>query len=139
MRYVLAIHYDESDLPPEGSPEADELWAAYNRFTQELADAGAFEAADALQPVAMACTLTDAGDETIVTDGPFAETKEHLGGFYLIQCSDMAAAVEWGRRCPGVTHGSVEVRPVLEMGLARDPEFLAGVAARRETTCSTSS
>ncbi len=134
MRFLLAIHYDEAGIPSPESPEAAPLWEAYNGFTQELIDAGAFVAAEALAGSATATCVTGAAGDAVVTDGPVAETKEHLGGIYLIECDDRDAAAAWAARCPGATHGTVEVRPVLEMGRAVEPDVRRAATSSSEST-----
>jgi hypothetical protein len=113
MKYILAIFGDESgweDVSPEEMQAAMEPW---NRFEKELADAGAKIAGEGLQPSATATTVKIAEDDPVVTDGPFAETKEQLGGFYLLECKDLDEALEWAKRVPIRPGGSIEVRPVM--------------------------
>jgi hypothetical protein len=88
---------------------------AWGAFTQETVDRGAFIAGEGLQPSATATTVkvTEGGGERIVTDGPFTESKEQLGGFYLLECKDLDDALEWARKVP-VRAGSIEVRPVMD-------------------------
>jgi hypothetical protein len=114
MKYLLALIGDESpmaDRTPEQMAEAMRAWDAY---TNELRDSGAFLGGEGLQPSATATTvkLGQSGDP-VVTDGPFAETKEQLGGFYLIDCSDLDEALDWAKKIP-MPGGAVEVRPVMD-------------------------
>ena len=115
MRYMLLIAVDDKDghqLPPE---EEAALMAEYGAFTEALLDAGAMQGGSRLRPTSTATTVRVRDGETFVTDGPFAETKEHLGGFYLIEAADLDAAVAWAAKIPGARFGSVEVRPIWEM------------------------
>ena len=101
---------------PLRSPEAmGELMAGYEAFTTELADSGAFQASERLQPTTTATTVRVRDGKTLSTDGPFTETKEHLGGYYLIDAPDLDAAIAWAAKIPTATYGSIEVRPIWEM------------------------
>lgn len=112
MQYMLLIYSEKSDAQP--SPEEQKaVMGAYFAFNDELQKAGAFIAGDALQPTETATTVRVRSEKALVTDGPFAETTEALGGYYLIECGNLEEAVEWGKKCPGSHHGSVEVRPVM--------------------------
>jgi len=115
MQYVLAIigpEGDWQDVSPEEMKASMDAWSA---FEQELADAGALVAGEGLQESATGRTVHFAeGGDTTVTDGPFAETKEQLGGFYLLECADIDAAVEWARKVPVVAASAIEVRPVMD-------------------------
>jgi hypothetical protein len=87
-----------------------EPWVSYGAAMEK---AGVFVAGDALQPTSTATTLSSkGGPEHVYTDGPFAETKEQLGGYYLVNCKDLDEALAWAAKCPGVQYGKVEVRPV---------------------------
>jgi hypothetical protein len=115
MRYLLLI-YEE----PPATPPTEEEWAAmmpeYNAFTAWLRDTGQYLGGEALQPVATATTVSIRDGQRIVTDGPFAETKEHLGGYYQIEAADLDAAIEAAARIPGARFGKIEVRPLVEFG-----------------------
>ena len=87
---------------------------AYGRLTEEMRAAGVFRAGEGLQPVTTATTVRVPNGERIVTDGPFAETKEQLAGFYVLECPDLDAAIEWAAKIPGAQSGCVEVRPVIQ-------------------------
>ena len=114
MKYLLALIGDESpmaDRTPEQMAEAMRAWDAY---TNELRDSGAFLGGEGLQPSATATTVKlEQTGAPVVTDGPFAETKEQLGGFYLIDCSDLDEALDWAKKIP-MPGGAVEVRPVMD-------------------------
>ncbi|HET9521637.1 MAG TPA: YciI family protein [Candidatus Limnocylindrales bacterium] len=116
MRYLLLIYTEEQlDGQPTGEAAEAEL-AAYNAFTQEVRDRGMMEAAEALHPTSSATTVRVRDGETVTTDGPFAETKEALGGFYMIKAKDLDEAIEVAAKIPGAKHGSIEVRPIFEFG-----------------------
>jgi hypothetical protein len=113
MRYVLSLFAEEGgweDASPEEMKAEMDRWTSYG---QELADAGAYVTSEALQESATAATLRLEGDDRVVTDGPFAETKEQLGGFYVIECETLDEAIDLARKVP-VTGGSVEIRPVMD-------------------------
>lgn len=114
MQYLLLIY--QAELPadaPQPSPEefAAEM-AAYNAFTQETRDRHQFVAGEALEPTATATSVRVQDGRTVVTDGPFAETKEALGGFYLLECRDLDEAIEMAARIPAAKRGTIEIRPI---------------------------
>ena len=109
MRYMLLLYQDEKLI--HMSPEEMAKWEA---FTKEVTDAGVYEDGRALQPVPTATTVRVRDGETVTTDGPFAETKEQLGGFYLLNCKDLDEAIVYAAKIPLAPTGSVEVRPVME-------------------------
>jgi hypothetical protein len=117
MRFALLI-YDENTANPSAEPTDPETVAkvmdAYNVFTQGLRDADAYAGGEALQPNPTATTVRVRDGQSMLTDGPFAETKEGLGGFYLVDCADLDAALEWAAKCPGSWFGTVEVRPIYD-------------------------
>src|SRR6185312_12227535 len=98
---------------------------AYNAFTAAIRETGQFEAGEALQPTATATTVRVENGRTITTDGPFAETKEQLGGFYLVDCRDIDEAIELAARIPGATHGSIEIRPIWDLPSGSSAEAVA--------------
>jgi hypothetical protein len=101
--------------PVEGGPAPEEMreqHALWTQYLQDLKDADAFVANEGLGGTDAATTVRVRDGETQITDGPFAETKEYLAGFFLIEAADLDAAVEWSARMPGATYGSVEVRPM---------------------------
>ena len=130
VKYAILI-YDESTADPDANPPDPEVWgqvmAEYNAFSQALSDAGANLGGEALQPHPTATTVRVRDGRTMTTDGPFAETKEGLGGFYLIDVRDLDEALAWAARCPGARFGSVEVRPVVDMSqhASAEPEASA--------------
>lgn len=117
MKYALLIYGDEV----EGQKKydtipgfADQEMAEYYAFGQELRAAGKEESGEALHPTASATTVSVRDGKTITTHGPFAETKEQLGGFYLVEAADLDEAVQWAAKIPGARYGVVEVRPVVD-------------------------
>ncbi len=114
MQYTLLIYADETAgaaAPPEAQQQMiDEYWA----YEAWLADRGIKRAGEALLDTSQATTVRVRDDDNLTTDGPFAETKEQLGGFYLVECDNLDDALEAARQCPGSKYGSVEVRPVMD-------------------------
>ena len=108
-QYMLLIYDGTTRTPDEMGAEMPK-WMA---FGQALTEAGAMVAGDALHPVSAATTVRERDGQRLVTDGPFAETKEMLGGYYLIDVADLDAALDWAAKIPSVGRGSVEVRPVV--------------------------
>ena len=113
MQYMLLIYGDESSRDSRSDQERGQIFQAYGAFTEELRQSGSMVAGDALQPTQTATTVRVQDGETLTTDGPFAETKEQLGGYYLIEADSLDEAIEWAAKVPGARHGSVEVRPVM--------------------------
>ena len=117
MRYLLLIYTEEPlEAPPQD--EAIAQMEAYNAFGAEIKGRGLFEAGEALHPTVAATTVRVRDGQTVTTDGPFAETKEALGGFYLINAKDLDEAIEVAAKIPGAKHGSIEVRPIFDFGAA---------------------
>jgi hypothetical protein len=114
MRYALLIYGPEPATQPDEAETAKEM-AAYGGFTQEIKDRGLMEGGEALEQTRTATTVRVKDGQTLVTDGPFAETKEALGGFYLIKCRDLDEAIEIAAKIPGAKRGSIEIRPVWEL------------------------
>jgi hypothetical protein len=114
MRYLLLIYNEESDAPPPDDVAAASH-AAYEAFTRDVRERGILQAGEALTPTSTATTVRVVNGETVTTDGPFAETKEALGGFYLIEARDLDEAIETAARIPGATSGSIEIRPIWEL------------------------
>ena len=112
MKYALLIYSDESQ---SGGADTQEVMGQYFAFTEEINERGANLGGEALNDTSTATSVQVRDGETITTDGPFAETKEQLGGFYLIEAADLDEALEIAAKCPGSWHGTVEVRPVWEM------------------------
>lgn len=115
MRYLILIAADEkTELGPA---EREQMHAAYMKYTQDLKKAGVMLAGDALMPSSKGSRIHVANGKRTVTDGPFAEAKEVIGGYYLIQVKSKEEAVEWASRCPGAQHKGVEVREVMELAM----------------------
>ena len=121
MQYLLTIYADES-LWTNASPEdVDRTMAAYGALGEEMKAAGVILGGEGLQPTSTATSVQVRDGETITTDGPFAETREQLGGYYLIDVKDLDEAIRWAAKIPDAAHGTVEVRPVMDyeaMGFA---------------------
>ncbi len=115
MRYLALIYVEESDDPKPGTPESDMIWKAYGAFMESAGKADVMKAGEALEPTSTATTVRVRDGETATTDGPFAETKEVLAGFFIFECKDLDEAISWSARIPGAATGSVEVRPIAEM------------------------
>lgn len=113
MQYMLLIYQREADLEAWSEADKTALYQAYGPFTQGLAQSGHLRAGAGLQPVATATTVRVRNGKTLTTDGPFAETKEQLGGFYLIEAKDIDEAIAIAARVPSARFGSVEVRPAI--------------------------
>ena len=114
MRYALLIYGDQTKAPAEGSPEAEQMMQGYGAFTQEVQQSGAMQGGEPLLPVSTATTVRVRDGKTLTTDGPFAETKEQLGGFYLIDVPNLEVALDWAAKCPSARDGSIEVRPLAQ-------------------------
>jgi hypothetical protein len=115
MRYLLLIYGNEQAAaaasPDAQAAEMDAWW----KYTADLRESGQYLAGEALQPIATATTVRLANGRPVIADGPFAETKEQLGGYYLIDVPDLDAAIAWAGKMPNVrSGGSVEVRPIME-------------------------
>jgi hypothetical protein len=115
MRYMLLIY--DCYRPEPGTPERDARIAEIHVFTQRCIDDGVFLAADPLHTVEAATTVRVRDGEALVTDGPFAETAEQLGGYFILECTDLDEALKYATLCPMARDGSVEVRPILETQL----------------------
>jgi hypothetical protein len=113
MQYLLLINDEESVWESLAESDRNAMYAEYGRYTEELRSRGLLVDANQLQPTSTATTVSVRDGETIVTDGPFAETKEALGGFYLIEARDLDHAIEIARLCPA-PFGGVEVRPIMD-------------------------
>jgi len=117
MRYLVLIYDEQTANPSPGPPDPavrGQVTEQYNAYSQMLRDRGAYVAGEALQPVTTATTIRVRDGKSMITDGPFAETKEALGGFYLIEAKDLDEALDLGGKCPGARFGSIEVRPIVD-------------------------
>jgi hypothetical protein len=115
MQYLLLIYGDEASYNSMSEAEGQAEYQEWMEYTQALKDSGAHRGGEALQPVATATSLRANGDEQpLVSDGPFAETKEQLGGYYVLDVPDLDAAIKAASMCPGLKHGTIELRPIME-------------------------
>ena len=114
MRYLLTIYDDESGWNDATPEQSQQIMAAYGAFGEEAQAAGALLGGEGLQPTSTATTVRVRDGEALTTDGPFAETREQLGGYYLLECKDLDEAIGWAAKIPGAQSGSVEVRPVMD-------------------------
>jgi hypothetical protein len=112
MKYVFLIYTDETVEPQVGTPEFDEMMTGYYAFTEAVQSKGIMERGAPLEQSDTATTVRVRDGRMTTTDGPFAETKEQLGGFYMLDCQDLDEAIEYAARIPGASIGSVEIRPV---------------------------
>jgi len=115
MKYALLLYDTEGEGPEFGTPEMDAEMQQWFDYTEALEAAGRHLGGEALNPTATATTVRVRDGKTITADGPFAETKETLGGFYLIEADDLDEAIEWAAKIPIAPHGSVEIRPIMEI------------------------
>jgi hypothetical protein len=131
VRYALLIYTPPADTEPSAE-ESEQVMDAYNAFTSDAVDAGVMRGGEALEDAKTATTVRVRDGKTVVTDGPFAETKEEFGGFYLIEAPNLDEAIKWAARIPGALRGSIEVRPIWEIpgsGLGEEAEPSATGAA----------
>lgn len=138
MRYAILI-YDENSASPSPEPPDPAVWGEvmneYWGYTKMLQNRGAYLGGEALQPVPTATTVRSRDGRTVTTDGPFAETKEALGGFYLVEAKDLDEALEFAAACPAVKYGgSVEVRPIQEIPTESDARVTSEGAAAGSAT-----
>ncbi len=115
MKYVLMIYTSESNDAGATPEQQAAVMAEYNVFTKQLNEHKAYLGGEALMPTSTATSVRVRDGKRAITDGPFAETKEQLGGFYIIEAPDLNGAIEAATMCPGAKYGSVELRPVMEM------------------------
>jgi hypothetical protein len=112
MKYLCLIYNDEREMGTMPRPDGEKMMAEYGQFTEDIKKSGHYKGGDALQPTTTATTVRVRQGKVATTDGPFAETKEQLGGFYLIDARDLNDAIQVAARIPGAKTGSIEVRPV---------------------------
>jgi hypothetical protein len=115
MQYMLLIYDDEKLWAGLSDGERGQIFQAYGAYTEDMRSRGVFVAGDALQPTSTATTVRERNGDRLVTDGPFAETKEQLGGYYVIEVDSLDDALDWAARIPSAKLGSIEVRPVMNM------------------------
>lgn len=112
MQYLLMLYADEKGWGRMSPADHEQAVAAYGAYTQALTTAGVLVGSNRLQDTTAATTVRVADGKTQVLDGPYVDSKEQLGGYYLIDAPDLDAALAWAARCPGAGHGTIEVRPV---------------------------
>jgi hypothetical protein len=115
MKYMLLIYGNEAGMQAASKETAGQMLAAYGAYTEAMKKAGVHVDSSRLRPTTSGTTVRVANGKTEVLDGPYAETKEQLGGYYMIDVPDLDAALSWAARCPGASHGVIEVRPLWVM------------------------
>ncbi len=120
MKYLFLIYSDERIETAMSPEEMGRLLQAYGAYTRGLQERGAYRGGEPLQPVSTATSLRRREGKTLLTDGPFAETKEQLVGFYLVDCRDLDEALELAAGIPSAEFGTIEVRPVMSFGAAME-------------------
>jgi hypothetical protein len=115
MKYLLLICGDEDAFAAMGSEELESMLAGYAAFGEEMGQRGVLVGGERLRPSSDATTVQVRDGKVLTADGPFAETKEQIGGFYLVDCADLDEAIQVAAKIPGASHGSVEVRPIWAM------------------------
>ena len=116
MQYLLLIYSNEVEYDARPQAEVAATLADYGTFTQGIVQNGNYKGGERLRPVSMATTVRVRNGKTLTTDGPFAETREQLGGYYMIEAKNLDEATAIAAKVPGARHGSVEVRPIWAMG-----------------------
>ena len=115
MRYLMMICGDESSVQALGAEEGAAMMAEYGTFMEEMGRRDLLRGGERLRPTTDATTVRVRDGETLVSDGPFAETKEQIGGYYVLECRDLDEAIEAASKIPGARSGSIEVRPIWDM------------------------
>jgi hypothetical protein len=115
MRYMLMICADENAIEAASPEEEQAMLAEYGAFGDEMGRRGVLQTGERLRPTTDATTVQVRDGKVLTADGPFAETKEQVGGFYLVDCRDLDQAIEVASKIPGARHGTIEVRPIWEM------------------------
>ena len=126
MQYLLMIYRNEAEFTKNEGAPGQKLLEEYQTFTQSIIQSGNFKAGDRLQPVSTATTVRVRDGKVLTTDGPFAETREQLGGYYLVEAKDLDAALAIAARIPGAKDGAIEVRPIM----IYEPEMVQARAGR---------
>jgi hypothetical protein len=116
MKYILMAYVDETAWPKMTKAEQEQGVAAYMAYTEALTKAGVMAGSNRLQPSSAATTVRMVDGKAQVLDGPYIDSKEQLGGYFVIDVADLDAAISWAARCPASSHGVVEVRPFWNMG-----------------------
>ena len=115
MRYLLLIYGEESTYGSMSEAELEADMKEWEEYSAALTAAGASSGGAALQPTTTATSVRDDNGSPLVTDGPFAETREQLGGYYLLDVADLDEAIKWANKCPAAPTGTIELRPILEL------------------------
>ena len=115
MQYMLMIYSDESGRAKASKADTEKMFAAYGAYTEALKKAGAMKDGNPLQGSSTASTVRVKDGKTKVLNGPYAESKEQLAGYYVIEVKDLDSALSWAAKCPGAQYGTMEVRPVFAM------------------------
>ena len=115
MQYLLMLYANETGWSKMTKAQQEQGYAAYMAYTEALKKAGAGVGSNRLQPISTATTVRVTDGKSQVLDGPYIDSKEQLGGYYLIDVPDLDTAISWAARCPGAGHGTIEVRPVWAM------------------------
>ena len=126
MKYILMDYVGEAGWPELSDAEKQHWLGAYMAYVGAMKTAGVLLNSTGLQPSATATTVRTVDGKAQVLDGPYADTKEQLGGFHIIEVEDLDAALEWAKRCPTSQHGIVEVRPLMDKSLAKIREEVGG-------------
>jgi hypothetical protein len=129
MKYILMDYVNESGWPILTDAEKDHWLGAYIAYVEAMKKAGVLKGSAGLQNTSAATTVRVVNGKTQVLDGPYADSKEQLGGFHIVDVADLDAALSWAARCPTALHGVVEVRPIMEKDLA---EIRAGLANKEK-------
>jgi hypothetical protein len=114
MQYICLIYTNEADAATFSQEQQMQEMEDYNAYTKALRDSGAYVAGEALHPIKTATTVRVRDGKTVTTDGPFAETKEQLGGYYVVNAKDLDEAIAWAAKIPSAKNGSIEVRPIVD-------------------------
>jgi len=115
MKYALLIYGNEAAMLSASPEQSGQMMAAYGAYTEAMKKAGVLLGGERLRPTSTATSVRTAKGKNEVLNGPYAETREQLGGFYLIEAADIDAALSWAARCPGAAYGTIEVRPIWTM------------------------
>jgi hypothetical protein len=116
MQYLLMIYWNEQEMAAMAPAERNTMTQEYAEFTKSIVQAGQMKGGERLRPVSTASTVRVRNGKTVITDGPFAETREQLGGFYLVEAKNLDEALSVASRIPGAKRGSIEVRPIWPLG-----------------------
>jgi hypothetical protein len=113
-KYAVLLYWPEAETPAYGTPEFEKMAKAYATFTAEIGKTSVLQSSGGLQPTSTATTVRVRDGKTLTTDGPFAETREQLGGAWVFECKDLDEAISWAAKIPQAQNGSIEIRPLWE-------------------------